>query len=363
MPRPAQTFARFVATPENQAAWLAVHEVAVRVCGWASAFNSERSQAPGAVRTLILHGPPGSGKTHLVHALSVEVTKQRPDAIVTVLDASQFAQPRPSMLFGAEPVQASEGAQVADSCLVDLEEARHCDLLIVEDLQHLNPCASETLVQIMDYLDARQRTTVLTANAGPQRLIFRSGAFPARLTNRLAAGLVVALRPLGPASRLMLLQMLAQRRQLAVATEVLRWLADRLAGGGRQLEGVIARLETLSRIHQGPLDLATVEEQFRDQTAGGEVSVERIAERVGNYFRVEPYDLQSRRRYRNVLLPRQIGMYLARQLTELSLDQIGSYFGGRDHSTVLHACRKVEQTLCRDAVLSGAIREIHAGLK
>src|SRR5262249_21254044 len=117
-----------------------------------------------------------------------------------------------------------------------------------------------------------------------------------------------------------------------------------------------------ARAHRGPLDLAAVAARFHTQTEAGQVTVERIAERVGGFFRIEPGDLQSRRRYRNVLLPRQVGMYLTRKLTPLSLAEIGHYFGGRDHSTVLHACRKVEKSLCRDAVLSGAIRDIHAGL-
>ena len=91
-------------------------------------------------------------------------------------------------------------------------------------------------------------------------------------------------------------------------------------------------------------------------------AVERIAQRVGTWFQVEPRQMQSRRRLRHTLLPRQIGMYLARQLTALSLGQIGTYFGGRDHTTVLHACRKVEEAMKKDAVLSGAVRQIHAEL-
>ena len=216
---------------------------------------------------------------------------------------------------------------------------------------------------MIDHLQARQRPVVVTANAGPQRLTHRGRRFPARLTNRLAGGLVVGLQPLGPTSRLTLLQDLAQRHQLAVPTQVLRWLADHLTGG-RQLEGAIARLQTLVKVQRQPLDVAAVAAQFREQTQPGEgdMTVRRIAERVGGYFEVEPDQLQSRRRFRNVLLPRQIGMYLARQLTHLSLDEIGEYFGGRDHSTVLHACRKVEQALERDARLSGAVRQIHADL-
>src|SRR5207302_9774107 len=105
-----------------------------------------------------------------------------------------------------------------------------------------------------------------------------------------------------------------------------------------------------------------VAEHFRDDAEARRPTVERIAQRVGRYFRVTPDVLQSRRRRRDALLPRQVGMYLARQLTGLSLHQIGAYFGGRDHSTVLHACRKVEQALARDINLSGAVRRLHADL-
>src|SRR5207302_3605662 len=116
-----------------------------------------------------------------------------------------------------------------------------------------------------------------------------------------------------------------------------------------QLEGAVARLQTLVKLQRQPLEVAAVAAEFREQAQAGEggPTVRRIAERVGGFFQVEPDQLQSRRRYRNAMLPRQVGMYLARQLTPLSLQQIGAYFGGRDHSTVLHACRKVERALER----------------
>jgi chromosomal replication initiator protein len=199
---------------------------------------------------------------------------------------------------------------------------------------------------------------VFTALHGPQHLPQLS----ARLASRLAGGLSVGLMPLAAPSRLALLEDKAQRRQLAVSREILAWLAEHLTGGGRQLEGALVRLETLARLSPRPLDVATVAGHFREQAEASRLTVERIAQRVGGYFRVEPRQLQSRRRSRQVLVPRQVGMYLARQLTELSLEQIGAYFGGRDHSTVLHACRKVEQALNRDAALSGAVRQLHSDL-
>lgn len=155
---------------------------------------------------------------------------------------------------------------------------------------------------------------------------------------------------------------MAQQRQLAVSPEILAWLAEHLTGGGRQLEGAILQLETISKLRRQALDLKNVAAHFRPQVEAIRPTVERIAGHVGDYFQLEPKQLQSRRRYRSILLPRQVGMYLARQLTRLSLDQIGTYFGGRDHTTVLHACRKVTLILKEDAVLSGAVRQIHAAL-
>jgi len=147
-----------------------------------------------------------------------------------------------------------------------------------------------------------------------------------------------------------------------VDAPVTAWLADHIASSARQLEGAVARLETLIRLHNGTPDLQTIAGHFQTDAEAHRPTVERIAQRVGRYFQVEPRQLQSRQRSPGTLLPRQVGMYLARQLTELSLQQIGAYFGGRDHSTVLHACRKVAQALERDVTLCGAVRQLHADL-
>jgi chromosomal replication initiator protein len=194
--------------------------------------------------------------------------------------------------------------------------------------------------------------------AGPARLTH----LPARLTSRLASGLVVGMYPLSRISRLAFLRDRAAQRQPAVGPDVLAWLAEHVPGSGRQLDGALSRVEGLARLYQRPPTADEVAEHFQPDAEARRPTVERIAQRVGRYFQVEPRQLQSRARSRNALLPRQVGMYLARQLTELSLQQIGAYFGGRDHSTVLHACRKVEQALSRDVSLSGAVRQLHADL-
>jgi chromosomal replication initiator protein len=231
-------------------------------------------------------------------------------------------------------------------------------LLIVEDVQHLPARIEEAFVYMMDRGLARGQQLVFTALAGPAQL----DHLPARITSRLGSGLVVGLGPLSPESRRVFLQDRINRRALNMGADVVAWLAEHLPGSVRQLEGAIARLEKLARLPAQSLSVEMLAEQFAVEAAMNRPTVERIAQRVGRYFQVEPRQLQARSRTRGTLLPRQIGMYLARQLTELSLQQIGAYFGGRDHSTVLHACRKVEEALARDARLSGAVRQLHADL-
>ena len=343
-----KSFNRFLPFPENQAAFLAVQDLIQNL----RLGKLQRSPNP-----LFLHGPPGTGKSHLLSGLAGEIAGGA-GLTVQCLAASDFRVP-PFQRLDKKKLATNEAALVPPS-LVD--DAQECDLLILEDLQHLPLAAAETLVQIIDHRQAHQCPMVFTAAMGPRHLAHRGLRFPARLTSRLAAGLVVALEPLKIASRQRYLEELAQRSQLALPREIVHWLARNLTGGGRQLDGAIIQLETLNKVGRQPLDLKSVMAHFSVQVDATRPSVERIASHVGGYFRIEARQLQSRRRYHNVLLPRQIGMYLARQLTTLSLDQIGHYFGGRDHSTVLHACRKVEQAMKKDAVLSGAVRQIHAEL-
>jgi len=317
------TFTHWVTTPENRCARAAVR----RVFNCVAAGHRRRVANP-----LFLHGPASTGKTHLVNALTAALTRRCPDFIVCLMPAADC--------------QSDDWPTVA----------RESDLLIIEDVQHLPERAIEPLVAILDDRRARGRQMILTASAGPGQLT----RLPQRLTSRLAGGLVVGLEPLGSASRLAFLQDRARRRRLHVDPDVLTWLAEHVGGSTRQLEGAIKRLETLSRLQGRLPDPVALAEVFREDAV--RPSVERIIERVGRYFHVEPRQLCSRRRGRNALLPRQIGMYLTRMLTPLSLEQIGAHFGGRDHSTVLHACRKVEEALTRDTMLSGAVRQLHADL-
>ncbi|HVS38888.1 MAG TPA: helix-turn-helix domain-containing protein [Gemmataceae bacterium] len=341
-----QTLAQWVSLPENRSALAAVERVADSVLASGGRKSPEGDRIRGLTpparlefNPLFLHGPAGVGKTHLVAGLAARVAERQPGSSVVILTAGDFDR---------DPQEAA----------ADLAAARRADLAAVEDVHRLSARAVEAVVQLLDRGLARQVPLIFTAAVGPARL-----ELPARLVSRLAAGLIVGLELLGPASRFAFLEDRIARKGLNVERAVLNWLTQNIGGSGRELDGAVARLETLSRMHGGAVGLEIVVESFRTDAEARRATVERIAQRVGRYFRIGANRLQGRDRSRQTLLPRQIGMYLARRLTDLSLEQIGAYFGGRDHSTVLHACRKVERALADDLVLSGAVRELQTDLR
>ncbi len=325
------TFATLVSVPENRSALIAAQTHG----GWHGSGRSRRRDGPNP---LFLHGPVGSGKTHLASALADKWIRCEPTGVVTMLAAADW-----NALAAHEPPESD----------TVFYAVRHSDVFVLEDLQHLSPTGAVALVRIVDELLDRGVALVFTATVGPRRL-----GFSERLTSRLAGGLVVGLESLQAPSRLAVLQDKAQRRQLAASQAVLAWLAEHMRGG-RQLDGAIVRLETLTRESRLPLNLESVANHFEQIP---KPSLERIAQKVGAFFGIDLRQLRSARRRRHILLPRQICMYLARQLSGLTLEKIGAYFGGRDHTTVLHACRKVERDMRSDVVFSGSVRQLYLDL-
>jgi chromosomal replication initiator protein len=325
--------ARLLPLPESRSARVAVENLA-------RCLNANKLD--DLVLVLFLHGPAGTGKTCLVNALLEEVGPE-----VCLCSANAFPLP-----WDQDDTTAAER----------YEQARRCDLLIVEDLQHLPARANACLISLMDERLRRRLPTVFTATTGPAKLGHRGRPLPLRLTNRLAGGLVVALSPLQTDSRRFFLTEMARHRGLSVDDEVLDWLAKILTGGGRQLEGALNQLDALQGVTAKRLTLDEVRAHFQTQAEAGQPTIDRIVHRVSAYFSVEPRLLRSARRQRRLLIARHVSMYLARTLTRMSLQQIGACFGGRDHSTVLHACRKVEQAMKSDDAVSGAVRQIRAEL-
>lgn len=248
----------------------------------------------------------------------------------------------------------------AEESLTD-RELFDCDVLVLEDVQHLNDRSADATCELLDHRTTRRRVTIVTANVGPAGLTH----LPRRLTSRLTAGLVIQLELLAASSRRAILAEAAKSRGVPLTSDALDWLAEQATGGGvRATLGLLQNLAQVASAFSGPLSRADVEQTLAGtgQPTSAAVDVSTIVKRVAAAFGVSEKEMLSPSRLRGILRPRQIAMYLARELTGLSLPRIGAAFGGRDHTTVLHSCRKVEEEMQSDAALAKRVEELRTML-
>lgn len=287
---------------------------------------------------LVLHGPTGCGKSAIT---SVMMTAVATDGRTARLLYANDLDPR-----------ASDHDDL-------FEATRDCDLIIIEDLQHLPERSAEWLQHLLDDRHQRRKATVLTANVGPAALTH----LPRRLTSRLVAGLVLPIDPLSATTRRKLLIDQAQRRQLHLTPDAVRWLADLPTGGGlRPLLGMLDTLKATTR-GQSPstsgfhrIDRATVERLFALHTTKSP-NFETIVLKVAAAFDVKSKELLGPSRLRTVVLARQVAMYLAHEVAGFSLPSIGRALD-RDHTTVLHSVRKIRDLMTEDRTIASTIRQL-----
>lgn len=294
-----------------------------------------RGRCPTSLSPLYLHGPTGCGKSHLVEQF---LGRQSEELTTFATTGRELGR-----LLGQAEV------------LSPLESAR---LLIVEDLSSLPTAASDGLSNLLDRRASRRGPVIVTALIGPA-LLTRHGS---RLRSRLAGGLVLQVPALGPESRRRFLREMAEKHGVSLEEAALNWLVEQLPGSFRQLQGAVNRLAAIDSMGMA-LTQAQAQKALREALEGKEaLTSERIAREVGRFYRVQPARLRGKSRQRAAMIPRQVAMYLMRVLLGLPLEAIGAYFGGRDHTTVLHACRKVQQTLETDPDLAGAVRSLRTAL-
>jgi chromosomal replication initiator protein len=325
------SFDTFVAGPANEFAFA----VARRVASWAD----------GHFNPVVFHGPYGFGKTHLLNGLAWEAMRTGPDKRVVYLSAERFT---------SAFVRALQDRQTG----AFKDELRKADLLLIDDVHFVagKTQTQEELFHTLIALVEDGRRVVLTADRSPTEL----ADLEPRLRSHLQAGLVCGIEPADRNMRLGILerklQTLAQQGGFvpAARTEVLQFLADRFTDSVRELEGA---LNTLVARVGGDIARLTLEEAqaiVRPHLSISErrVTVDMIQKTVAEHYGMKQADLTSERRARAVARPRQVAMWLAKQITTRSLPDIGRRFGGRDHTTVLHAVRRIEQLKEEDATIA-----------
>ncbi len=325
------TFDTFVPGPANEFA----HAVARRVASWAD----------GHFNPVVFHGSYGFGKTHLLNALAWEAMRTAPDRKVVYLTAERFL---------STFVRAVMDRQTA----AFKEELRAADLLLIDDVHFVGGKQStqEELFHTLTALMEDGRRVVFSADRPPAQL----AEIDARLRSHLSAGLVCGLEPADRALRLGILERKLETlgRQQGFTgkarVEVLQFLADRFTDSVRELEGALNTL--VARMGEGVSRLTLDEAQaiLRPHLRGAEkrITIDDIQKATSEHYGLKQADLISERRNRSVARPRQAAMWLAKQLTTRSLPDIGRRFGGRDHTTVLHAVRRIEALRADDPVLA-----------
>lgn len=318
------------------------------------AFNAAQALAtPGVPRftPLFLHGGTGMGKTHLMHAIGAAFLTAQPNATVIYMSAERF-------MF--EFVQAMR----ARDTFAFKARLRSVDLLMIDDLQFIagkDATQEEFFYTINEVMGAGKRL-VVSADRAPTTI---EGVEP-RIVSRLSVGLVADIKPADiDLRRAVLAHKLAAMPDARVPDDVLELLAVRLSSSIRELEGGLNRLVAYAQLTGEAIDLDFAVTTLGDVLRGVQrrVTIDEIQKAVSAYFELKPIEMVSARRARVVARPRQIAMYLAKRLTTRSLPEIGRKFGGRDHSTVIHAVRRIEELRLTDLEIDGAVRTLTRDLE
>ncbi len=333
------TFDAFVVGAANRMAHAGASQVAETLFAESRGFNP-----------LYIHSAVGLGKTHLLHAIAWEVRRRMPHAQILYLTAERFR------------FQFVEALQSRDA-LAFKDRFRNIDMLMIDDLEFLHGQHTEQEFDhtINALLDGGKQIVVASSRAPNQ-----VDKLSERMRSRLQRGLVTEITAPDYELRLKILERRIQEKRVVdpsfeVPRDVLELLAERLTENGREMEGAAIRLHAQWQYMRTPITREVAENVIRDLVQNSEprrVRIEDIIKVVSRHFGVSKPDILSQRRHRSVVWPRQIGMYLAKKLTARSLPEIGRRFGNRDHTTVLHAIRKIEGALDGDQRLRDEIDDL-----
>ncbi len=334
---PKYTFDTFVVGDSNRFAHAACLAVA---------------EAPGkAYNPLFIYGGVGLGKTHLMQAIGHFVLARNPSTRVVYAPCEKFTND----LINA----------IRDDKTVEFRERyRNVDVLLIDDVQFLaqKERTQEEFFHTFNTLHEAGKQIVISSDRPPKEI----PTLEDRLRSRFEWGLISDIQAPDLETRIAILKKKAQLENVAMPTDVLVYIANQIRSNIRELEGALTRVAAHCSIHNRSMTVAAAAECLKDMIPSQrpkQISIYHIQQAVAAFYQVSMDEMKAKKRTRNISHPRQVAMYLCRELTEESLQKIGEEFGGRDHTTVLHACDKMHTDMQQDQALASAVKEIIARLK
>jgi chromosomal replication initiator protein len=327
---PRFTFENFVVGKPNELAHAAARRVAE------SSVGNNRSVP---FNPLFLYGGVGLGKTHLMHAIAWHIRTNDPSRKLIYLSAEKFMY------------QFIRALRFKDT-MAFKEQFRSVDVLMIDDVQFISgkDSTQEEFFHTFNALVDQNRQVIISADKSPSDL----EGMEERMKSRLGWGLVADIHPTTYELRLGILQAKAEQQRMQIPVKILEFLAHKITSNVRELEGALNRIVAHAQLVGRAITIDTAQEVLHDLLRANDrrVTIDEIQKRVAEHYNIRLSDMHSARRARAVARPRQVAMYLCKQLTPRSLPEIGRKFGGRDHTTVMHAVRKIEELRSTDRTLA-----------
>lgn len=304
----------------------------------------------GSYNPLFIYGGVGLGKTHLMHAIGNQMLDDNPQAQVLYIHAEQFV---------------SDVVKSYQRRTFDEFKARYhiLDLLLIDDVQFFSgkERTQEEFFNAFEALLNKKAHIILTSDTYPKGMI----NIDERLTSRFDAGLTVALEPPELEMRVAILFKKAQEEHAALSEDVAFFIAKNVRSNVRELEGALRKVLAFSRFNQKEITIQLARDALKDLLSiqNRQISVDNIQKTVAHFYKIKVADMYSKKRPASIAKPRQIAMYLAKELTQKSLPEIGELFGGRDHTTILHAVRKITAERLQDQELNNQLHILEQTLK
>ena len=304
------------------------------------------SESPGkAYNPLFVYGPVGLGKTHLLQAIAYQSLRLRPDIKLLYISGERFT----NLLISAIQNRSTESFR---------QKFRSLDLLLIDDVHFLagKESTQEEFFHTFNTLYDAHKQIVVSSDRPPKDI----PTLEERLVSRFGWGLITDIQAPDLETRIAILKKKIEQTHDQIPDDVVFFIANRVKSNIRELEGALVRVTAYCSLTNTPVTLRTAEDILRATVSeeGQKISIDLVQTRVADFFHLKASDLRAKRRTKSVAFPRQIAMYLIREMTSYSLPEIGDYFGGRDHATVLHAWKKIKKQNEADPAFSRLLADV-----